>query len=157
MKTMTHIAAAICLLAALGCASGGSLPAQLSRPELRIVEIGGRPGAAENVTGPLSVNLAVEVANTSSEPIVLERLQVQSVGMGAYEFPSTTRPFDKQIAANSAEVVSFWIGTNAPDTVVGNNGPVTIRTTAFFNSEFGRFREVYTHTVNASARSRESI
>ncbi|HEY8712604.1 MAG TPA: hypothetical protein VIM68_07005, partial [Thermoanaerobaculia bacterium] len=85
-------------------------------------------------------------------PITLKQVNVVSIGYGAYDVPSTSRPFKALIQADQTQVVDFWVPANIQNTsLVGANGPVTLRVTAFFDSPDGQFQQVVVQQVNPSA------
>ena len=139
------LAAAPILLTA--CSSGRSRVA-LTPPDVVVRQVGGLPLAARHVTGPISVNLLLDVMNKASEDIRLEQVRVETVGLGAYTIIPTSRPFDQRIAPNRVETVEMVLPATAESTIIGANGPVTIRGIAYFNSEFGKFQRVFTQQLN---------
>jgi|GEM_PF-458958 len=147
----------IVALVAFGCASshndstsgyGDKAPAQLVEPDIKMWQVGSTPFVARHETGASSVRLAIRVLNNSSEPLTLDRVQVQSMGIGAYTIPSSTQPIGKSIAPNKFEQFEFWIPVQVEDTITGANGPVSLRGIAYFTSSTGRFRQVFLDTLN---------
>ena len=152
----TLIALSLVLVGA--CASGGGTNATSNNktaanatspaPEVQIMQVGGVPPAARHVRGGVSVQYAVEVSNPSSEAITLKRINVQSVSEGAYNVRHS-QPFDKLIPASERHVVEFFAPAYASgNSVVGANGPVTLRVIAEFDGPRGGFQEVVTQVVN---------
>jgi hypothetical protein len=149
------VLATIVAAAAFGCSSiDNRNKADLIPPELSIRQINQMSSVSRTVSGPMPMNFQVGVANRSTETIRLERLEVQSMGAGAYTISSTTRPFKVDIAPDRIEQVEFWAPARIEDTISGANGPVTLRITAFFNTDMGQFREIYVRTVNDSIGAR---
>lgn len=156
MRTLA--AAALALLTLTSCASADNrMKANIIPPELAIRQISRAGAVSTHLSGPISVNFQVDVENKSQEPIRLERLEVQSVGAGAYEISTQSRPFNQSIAPDRVESVRFWLPANAGDTIVGANGPVTVRVTAYFDSSLGQFREVYMRTINDPLTNRGTV
>jgi hypothetical protein len=133
------------LLAACASSNRG---AQVIRPELTITQTSGVPQAARNVQGNVSVRYKVRVANRASEPITLARLTLQSVGAGAYTV-SDSRTVGLTIAPDQYQDVDFWATARTMTSVVGANGPVTLRIVAHFDSPDGPFEDISIQTVNA--------
>lgn len=137
------------LLLTLSCASGTPrTKANLIAPDLAIRQIGGVGAVSRHLSGPISVNLEVDVLNKSAETIRLERIELQSIGSGAYTVSQQSRPFNQEIAPNSVERVRFFVPAQAEGTISGANGPVTVRVTAYFDSPAGQFREIYMRNIN---------
>jgi hypothetical protein len=141
-------------LVLLACASGSKMPANLIEPEFRIRQVGGQAYAARHVQGPISVNLQIEIINRSAEPLTVERIQIESMGAGAYTMPMATRPFGKAIPANHIDIFEIWAPATVENTILGANGPVTLRSVVFFDSPVGKFRKVYVQQVNDQMRRR---
>jgi hypothetical protein len=137
----------------IGCSSGGSAgKVNLLPPEYQVRQISGQAHVARHVSGGMPVQFAMDFRNPSGETIVLERIQVESMGSGAYSVEPVSRPFDTNIAPNQVITVNFWAPAIAGSTILGANGPVTLRTTAYFSSAFGKFREIYIQQVNSGQR-----
>lgn len=156
---MRKLAIAFSLVLVGACASGNDTNATSNNsteanatspaPQVQIMQIGGVPPAARHVRGGVSVQYAVEVANPSSEAITLKRINVQSVSDGAYNVRHS-QPFDKLIPASERHVVEFFAPAYASgNSVVGANGPVTVRVIAQFNGPRGGFQQVVTQVVNS--------
>lgn len=138
-------------LLALACA-GGKAPANLIEPEFRIMQKGGTAQVARHLTGPITVNYHAEVLNRSSETLTLKRIQVESMGDGAYAVRTSSHPFDVSIPPNQIAAVEFWVAAFIADaTIVGANGPVTLRTRVEFDSSEGMFQKIYVSQVNAGS------
>lgn len=140
----------LAFLVFVSCSGGisSTVPVGIIPPELEIRQLGGTGIAASQVSGPTPVNFRVQVFNPSSEDIELQRVEFQTVGSGAYTISNTSRPFDKTIVSGKTIQVDTWVGAYAESTILGANGPVTMRVTAYFKSPFGTFKQVYTKEVN---------
>jgi len=151
-----HTFVAMVLAAALaGCASSksesglGNAKVQLIEPEMTFTQVNLVPQVARYITGAVPVHYQVRVANKSGEPITLTRIEVQSMGIGAYTLPSQTRPFKVRIAPDHFEIVQFWVPAVIEDaTVYGANGPVTLRAVAHFDSPVGQFESITVQQVH---------
>jgi hypothetical protein len=139
---------AVLVLAGCSASIDSKPPVGIIPPELAIRQLGGAGVAASQVTGPTPVNFRIQVYNPSSEDIELQRVELQTVGYGAYTISNASRPFDKPIPSNKTIEVDTWISAYANDTIIGVNGPATLRVTAYFKSPFGAFKQVYTKEVN---------
>lgn len=111
-------------------------------------QTGGVGIAARNMTGNLPVRFEIEVRNPSREPIQLDRIQVETMGLGAYSISPQSKPFTLMIGSNRAALVEMWAPAVASETILGVNGPVTLRLTANFSSEFGKFQRIVVTQVN---------
>lgn len=144
-----RLAAFLPLLLVLAACSSAPR-ARLIEPDFRIVQISKTGDAARHMTGPVSINYHAEVMNNSSEEIRLKRIQLESMGDGAYAVRPTTHPFDVPIPPNQIAAVEFWApAVIEVATIVGANGPVTLRAKVEFESGDGMFQQIYVQQVNA--------
>ena len=141
------VAVPVLLLFLTACASSSNATAKLLKPEIRIQQISGVPAAAQHVEGGLSVQFALRVANRSEEPITLQRVSIQSLSEGAYHVNSAV-PFDVRVHPGQFEIVEFWAPARTGLSLVGANGPDTLRVTTQFDSAVGKFQQIVTQVVN---------
>ncbi|GAC1401995.1 MAG: hypothetical protein NVSMB68_16200 [Thermoanaerobaculia bacterium] len=155
MKSFAAVLSAVILsaCASLQSDSGkGSARVNIVEPEMRIQQLSSVPAAAQHIEGGLPVRYALAVHNHAQQPITLKQVSVVSMGYGAYDVPSTSRPFKTLIQPDQIGVVDFWVSSHIQQTsLVGANGPVTLRVTAFFDSPDGQFQNIVVQQVNASA------
>jgi hypothetical protein len=146
------IAASVVLVIVAGCSSGSSgasgSRAKIAKPEILLVQTSGVPIAARHSDGMLSIHYALRVENRADETIKLRRVTVQSISEGAYYVDSTSRPFDVAIEPQQKKEVKFWVAARPAGTIVGANGPVTMRVTCQFDSRDGKFQHIVMRLVN---------
>lgn len=149
--------AVIAVLVLSSCASmksdsgKGSTTVNIPRPDLQIQQLSTVPAAARHIEGGLPIQYALAVQNHAGGPITLKQVNVVSMGYGAYDVPSTSRPFKALILSDQTKIVDFWVPANIQNTsLVGANGPVTLRVTAYFDSPDGQFQQVIVQQVNAT-------
>lgn len=133
-----------------GCATRKAPPAG-ARPDVEIDQISGVPPAARFISGGMSVRYRVRVRNNATEAITLQRVNIESVGLGAYAV-SHSSVFDVAIAPKQSREVVFWAATDRTENVSGANGPVTLRVVASFKSASGRFEDVTVQNVIGTGR-----
>jgi len=122
--------------------------ADLIAPQILIQQISRTPIAARHVTGPLPINFRLSVLNHSPAILTLTRVRVESMGEGAYTLISNSQAFNKRIDPAQEGSVEFWVPAQAERTILGSNGPVTIRGIAYFNSPTGKFQKVFVQQVH---------
>jgi len=148
MKLYRMLFPFLAVAALAGCSSVDNAVVDLIPPEVALRQLGGPGLAGSHVTGPISVNFRLTVFNPSGETITLKRVDFSTITQGAYTIANASRPFEKPILPNQTIELDTWLGANSDETIIGNNGPVTMRVTAYFDSEVGQFRKVYTINVN---------
>lgn len=124
------------LLAA--CATAPAPDRNLPRPEARITQTNRIMDIATRQSGAVGVEYRVDVANTTKQPIIVRRVDLQSVGSGAYSLPLLTRPFAVTIAPGQSSFVEMSGPAYILDpAVLIANGPVTIRLTVAYETAGG--------------------
>ena len=148
--------AVIVLLLATACSSMksdsglGATKVDIAKPEMLIEQLSTVPVAARHVEGALPIQYALKVLNHASDPITLKQVTVMSMGYGAYDVPQTSRPFSVVVQPEQTRVVDFWVPANVQNvSLVGANGPVTLRVIAYFDSPVGQFQQIVVQQVNA--------
>jgi len=159
MKSNWIVAVAVAVFTLTSCASSrsesglGSAKVDVTDPEIQITQLSMVPGAARYISGGLPIKYSVKVANHDKQPITLTRLDVRSIGMGAYTLASTSRPFKMKVAPDGLMAAEFWVPATIDDvTVYGANGPVTLSCVAQFDSPVGQFQRVFVQQVHDNMR-----
>ena len=136
-----------------GCATSSPKTATVE-PEILVRQISNIPEAARNVTGRISVQYAMSVKNVTPVALQLKRIDVQSIGFGAYTLAPTSVPFNVAIAPGETKIVQFW-GPASIDssTIMGANGPVTLRAVVEFDSAKGPLRTTVVQQVHETGFS----
>lgn len=138
-------------LALIGCASAAPVAdkAPLSEPDVRITQTSRVPEVAAHQSGPISVRYRVDLGNRSKENIKVKRIDLQSLGEGAYSLPALTRPFAVELKPGESKFVELWGPAYIIDpTILGANGPVTIRLTVYYNTPAGPTQSVTIRQVH---------
>jgi hypothetical protein len=151
------IAASVIFFVAAACSSGsgttsnGAARAKIANPEILVVQTSNVPIAARHSDGALSIHYAMRVQNRAAETIKLRQVTVQSISEGAYSVAPTSKPFDLAIEPEQRQEVEFWVSARPSGTLIGANGPVTLRITCQFDSSAGKFQHIVTQLVNERA------
>lgn len=149
MRKLTTPSFLLSALLMIGC-SNSSVPSNVSviPPELQIRQVGGTAFAARHEQGNIPLRFEIDILNKTAEPITLERIEMQSLGEGAYTLNNVSKPFDRRLDPDRVETVELFAPAYVNKTILGGNGPVTLRATAYFKSSLGSFRQVYIQQVN---------
>ena len=126
----------------------GAAKVNIPDPAVTIRQISTVPSAARHVEGGVPVRYAVRVENKAGEAITLKRIVAVSLGEGAYRVQASS-PFNKKIEPEHYETVDFWAPAYVDNaTIVGANGPVTLRVTTYYDSPVGQFQNVVVQQVH---------
>jgi hypothetical protein len=140
------------MTALIGCASAApdAKQAPLDEPQIQITQISNIGEAARHMTGGLPVQYRVDVENRAKTPITIKRIDVVSIGAGAYNLRSTSAPFNERLNPGESRPVQFWAPATIDDpTILGANGPVTIRLTLYYDTPAGTFQSIVVQQVQA--------
>ena len=137
--------ALVALLVVAACSSStprSSGPqAKVPQPQFSIDQIFG-PADANFPTSPFEVQYRMEIANKADVSLTLKRITLNTVNPegGAY---SLTAPhdyyFNKEIPANSADAIEFWVKAYGYGRSMRDSEPVTIRGVAYFQASSGGY------------------
>ena len=136
----------------IGCASAArdAKEARLDEPQIRITQISNIAEVARHVTGAISVQYRVDVENRARTPITIRRIDIVSLGSGAYNLRSTSVPFSEQLNPGESRPVQFWAPASIDDpTILGANGPVTVRVTLYYETPAGMAQTIVVQQVQA--------
>jgi hypothetical protein len=145
-----HCAALLLLLAACSAQQLGR-KSPVTEPEIVIEQLSAVASAARNVSGPIPLHYRVRVRNVANETVTLKRIDIVSVGYGAYSVGPYSRGFDVAIKPGGESAVELWApGTIVNPSVAGANGPVTLRAVMRFDSPAGQLQTVVTQQVRSA-------
>jgi hypothetical protein len=130
-------------------AACSSAKAPVEEPEITIVQVSNISPAATGITGGIPVEFQLIVKNVADEPITLKRVDLVSQGFGGYDLPSMSVPFDVVVPPGTKSGVKLVGAANiSTASMVGANGPVTLRATVQFDSPKGAFRTIVVQNVH---------
>ncbi len=143
----------------IGCAS-----ASLSEPQIHIHQLSNVSEAARHITGGISVQyrveitnranqpitINVEITNRANQPITIKRIDLVSLGTGAYTLRPSSNPFDARLNPGDATALELWAPAYIDDpTIVGANGPVSLRITVQYETPAGTSQSIVVQQVHA--------
>jgi hypothetical protein len=150
---VTRKIAAVVALCLAGCASSqpNATKAQIPEPEIQITQLSNVAEAARHITGGLSVQYRVDVANRANVPIVVTRMDIVSLGEGAYSLRPTSVPFTERLDPGETKTLQFWAPASIGNpTILGANGPVTVRLTAHYDTPQGAAQSIVVQQVQGA-------
>ncbi len=136
----------------IGCASAApqNKTASLSEPEIHIHQLSNVSEAARHITGGISVQYRVEITNRANQPITIKRIDLVSLGTGAYTLRPSSNPFDARLNPGDATALELWAPAYIDDpTIVGANGPVSLRITVQYETPAGTSQSIVVQQVHA--------
>jgi hypothetical protein len=100
-------------------------------------------------SGPVALQYEVDVTNPTPDPLTLERLDLSSVGPGAYSVRTSGTPMNLKVPPNSTARFMISVWGRARGGYLAASEPVTIRGTAYFRDEATRkpFVRIFTENV----------
>jgi hypothetical protein len=136
--SLLFLVVAVAALFAVACGSTSSArPATISAPALR-ADLVGTVFFGSGNTAP--ANIDVSVTNTSSVPITLLRVEVDSPGMATYRIQRTVRQVRENLGPGETKRVTVF--ATAITNVRNPSEPLTLRTLADFEAGKDHWREV---------------
>ena len=136
----------------VGCASAAphQQTAPLKEPEIHISQLSDVSDVARHITGGISVQYRVEVANLANQPITIKRIDLVSLGPGAYTLRPTSYPLNAALKPGEETAFQFWAPAVIDDpTILGANGPVTLRLTVQYDTPYGGTQSIVVQQVHA--------
>jgi hypothetical protein len=148
MKSAVSVVAVVILLG--GCASSSTLS---SGPDVKVhLEQVAGPAEVFYFAGPVNIQFRVSIENPTEEPLTLTRLDLRSEGPGAYSLRTEATPMNLKVPprATANYLISVWGRANGGYLTAG--APVTIRGTAYFQSDATKksFVKLFTENIMPS-------
>jgi len=147
MKRLFSLFAFSIFLAACGSTGSTGSPGSPA-VEVHLAQVGSSTDVFY-LRGPIALQYVVEVTNPTAETLTLRRLDLQSVGEGAYYLRTGSVPMNEKVLPNgtTAIKVQAW-GTSRGGRLTVNE-PVTMRITAQFDDSHGsRFQRIATENLS---------
>ena len=83
--------------------------------------------------GPVALQYQVRVTNPTNDPVTLTRLDLETIGSGAYFLRSSGTPMNLTIPPNSTQAYTISVWGRARGGYLASSEPVTLRTVAYFH------------------------
>ncbi len=131
------------ILLIAGCASqSNNVKVDIAQPHVEIEQLSSVPVAAQHVTGGVPVQYRMTITNNAQIPITLMRVDVRSMGQGAYDVQPNSKPYSLAIGPGETQTIDFWVPTNVVPSVAGANGAVALQLRTEYSSSVGQFQNV---------------
>jgi hypothetical protein len=137
-------------------ACGTTRNANVLPPEVAIRQTFG-PADQGATEGPIRVEFELAIANQSSEELRLKRIEIESLGTGAYVLRRETIYLNEVVEPVGQKAVRFWARgfARAGTYRAGIGEPVTVRAIAHFETDMGPLRKIIMKNIPQGSRSSE--
>ncbi|MGA8808299.1 MAG: hypothetical protein WB973_10515 [Thermoanaerobaculia bacterium] len=126
------MAAAILVVGLLGFASS-SRGAEAPKLDIQLRQAS-TPGDVFYFRGPVNLQYQLAIKNPSNEPLTLRRIDLSTMGPGAYSLRTGATPISRTIPPNSAVAINLSAWGQSAGGFLRSEEPVTIRGVAYFDS-----------------------
>ena len=99
-------------------------------------------------SGPINVQYQLSVANPTNQPIKLRKLELQTIGSGAYAIRNTSSPMNVTIPPNSTSTFTISVWGYSRGGSMRSTEPVTIRGIGYFDASSGPFIRMFTENIS---------
>ena len=103
--------------------------------------------------GPVNIQYRVLVTNPTNQPLTLTRLDLQTIGSGAYALRTNSTPMNLQVAPNATTAYTISVWGYSRGGYLASSEPVTIRGTAYFKGTSGSFIRLFNQNISPYAGS----
>src|SRR5438132_647738 len=125
-------AVAVLFVGLLGFASSSS-GAEAPKLDIQLKQAS-MPGDVFYFRGPVNLQYQLAIANPSNEPVTLRRIDLSTIGPGAYSLRTGATPITRAIPPNGAVTINLSAWGHASGGFLRSEEPVTIHGIAYFDS-----------------------
>lgn len=101
--------------------------------------------------GPVNVQYQVAITNPTSQPLTLTRLDLQTIGSGAYSLRANGTPMNLKVPPNATTTYTISVWGYSRGGYLASTEPVTIRGTAYFQGPSGSFIRLFNQNISQYA------
>ena len=98
--------------------------------------------------GPINLQYQVAITNPTSQPLTLTRLDLQTIGPGAYSLRANGTPMNLKVAPNATSTYTISVWGFSQGGYLASTTPVTIRGTAYFQGASGSFVRLFNENIS---------
>jgi hypothetical protein len=137
----------VVLFAVIVLTACASQPAT-NRPEVGIhLEQVNTPPDIFYFAGPLNLQYQISVTNLTDQPITLKRLELRTVGPGAYRLRSASTPMNVSIPPKGSKTVTISAWGYSNGGYLTATEPVTLNGIGYFDSPSGPFVRIFNENI----------
>ena len=141
---MKHALLILLLLA--GCASGAPDDPNAPNVIVHVEQFESQPDAYL-FGGSVNVRFAVSAMNRTKDPITLNRIEIRTVGSGAYTIRPTPTPINLKLAPGQEATVPISLWGFSRGGYASAREPVTLRAIAYMTGPTGPFVRLFTEYI----------
>jgi hypothetical protein len=127
-----RIAVAVFFIGLLGFASRSS-GADAPKLDIQLKQVS-MPSDVFYFRGPVNIQYQLTVTNPTNEPVTLRRIDLSTIGPGAYSLHTGATPITRTIPPNSTATINLSAWGHASGGFIRSSEPVTLRGLAYFDS-----------------------
>ena len=144
-----RVSAILLLLTLTGCSSGAG-SAQTPAVSLQIEQR--NQSEVLHFAGPISLQYDVLVSNSSDQPLTLRRIELRTIGSGAYSLRNESTPMNLAIPPGGevSKTISAWGYARGGN--LAAEEPVTLRAIAYFEAPSGSFVRMVSEVITQGQR-----
>ena len=103
-------------------------------------------------SGPVTIQLRITVSNPTAQPVTLSRIELRTIGPGAYILQEPSIPLHLAVPAGMTASVTVAARGSSLGGNVQSVEPVTVRATAYFDAPGGAFVRITNTTFDPAGR-----
>src|SRR5438132_5019312 len=145
---MKSAVSALALGLLLACASSS----QSSGPNVTLqLQPINQPTDVFYFSGPINLQYRLVINNPTDQALTLTRLDLRTIGPGAYSLRTTATPMNLKVAPNSATVYTISVWGYSRGGYLASTGPVTLQGTAYFKGRSDGFVRIFNQNISPLA------
>src|SRR3954447_24985799 len=146
---MKRIVALLAIALVTGCASSQSSSSTAPPLKVSLLQRGTPAADVYYFRGPINIEYDLAVANPTNDQYTLRRLDIQSIGQGAYRIRTGAQPMNQRISPNGTTSVHLSTWGQSTGGFMSSAEPVSVRVIAQFAAPNGKsFQKVFTETLS---------
>ena len=102
---------------------------------------------AYTYNGPVAVKFELSIANTTKDPVTLNRIEIRTIGSGAYTIQPISTPINVVVAPGQGKAMPISVWGYARGGRLSSEEPVTVRGTAYLTGPQGAFVKLFTEYI----------
>jgi hypothetical protein len=134
--------ALLILLLLTGCASGTQDDPNAPKVTLHLEQYESAPNAYM-YNGPVNVQYALTVTNTTNEKVKLNRIEIRTIGSGAYTIQPTSTMINTEIGPGQEKTMAISVWGYAQGGRLRAQEPVSVRAVGYFTGPKGAFIRLF--------------